>query len=504
MFSPNGRLLIVGGQDAAVHVFDLTTRRLVHKIVAPQQSGGSWPEIVALSPDGAQLAVGYPTVNYSYGDVTLYNTHRWRPEYTIMQTDTGEVSSLAFSPDGTRLAIGLEDGTAGVWSLITRDQLESYAGMTSAVTAIDFLPGGRSALTVANDGVGRVWRASGTYRTFATVPGDVISLGLGRSRLAMLQVTRGRTELSTFALPGGAPSLTRDLGPGSNTSDSLSPDGRLLLTTGNNTPGQPQAAPIRVWSVAQGDVLHTLGRGVVTYSTFSADGSRILLQEGSDLSSSPGYLVVVNSTTGRAVQLQDPPACVLAQAQYAFSANDAFVAAAAFCGLAEVWNARTGKLIREVTQGGETSAVALNADGSRLLVSSWDSRATIWSVATGRPVVQLVGHTSGIVTAALSPDGSLVATSGLDHTVRVWNANNGQELRLLTFAHWQQHLAFNPDGTQLAVAENKSNEGVAEHVQVYDACPDCSNPQALLGLAKPLDIPASRLTSLENTVIGRS
>jgi WD40 repeat protein len=504
VFSRDGRLLIVGGGDAAVHIFDLATRRLVHKIVAPQQSGqGSWPEVVALSPDGTQLAVGYPTMNYSYGDVTLYNTHGWRREYTVMSTDTGEVSSVAFSPDGTRLAVGLEDGTAGVWSLITRDRLESYAGMTSAVTAIHFLRGGRSALTVANDGVGRVWRASGSYRTFAAVPSNITSLALGGSRLAMLQVNRGRTYLRTFAQPAGAPLLTRYVGPANN-ADSLSPDGRLLVTTGTNTPGRPQVRPIRLWSVAQGKALRVLGQGVVTYSTFSADGSRVLLQEGSDLSSSPGYLVVENTSTGHAVQLQDPPACVLGQAQFAFSANDKFVAAAAFCGLAEVWNARTGKLIREVTQGGETSGVALNSDGSRLLVSSWDSRATIWNVATGRPLVQLVGHTSGIVTAALSPDGSLVATAGLDDTVRLWNAHTGQELRLLSFAHWQVFIAFSPTGAQIAVAQYAPQQGAVDYVRVYDACPYCSDARGLLALARPLNIPPSGLTSLENTVIGRS
>jgi WD40 repeat protein len=158
VFSRDGRLVIVGGSDAAVHVLDVATGRLVHKIVAPQQSNGSWPEVVALSPDGTQLAVGYPTLNYDYGYVTLYSTRGWRREYTVMQTDSGEVSSVAFSPDGNRLAVGLEDGTAGVWSLTTRDQLASYAGMTSAVTAIDFLRGGQTALTVANDGTGRVWR----------------------------------------------------------------------------------------------------------------------------------------------------------------------------------------------------------------------------------------------------------------------------------------------------------------------------------------------------------
>jgi hypothetical protein len=77
-------------------------------------------------------------------------------------------------------------------------------------------------------------------------------------------------------------------------------------------------------------------------------------------------------------------------------------------------------------------------------------------------------------------------------------------LRLLTFAHWQPFVAFSPDGSRLAVAQNTPTQGVPDYAQVYDACPDCSNSSGLLALAKPLNIPRSRLTSLENTVIGRS
>ena len=42
------------------------------------------------------------------------------------------------------------------------------------------------------------------------------------------------------------------------------------------------------------------------------------------------------------------------------------------------------------------SSAGLSPDGKRLLISSWDSRATIYDVATGKALVNLIGHTRGI------------------------------------------------------------------------------------------------------------
>ena len=504
VFSRAGRLLIVGGVDAAVHIYNVASGRQVHRIAAPQQGSeeGSWPEVVAMSPDGSRLAVGYPTVDYNVIDATLYSTNGWRREFTVFTTTNAEISALAFSPDGTRLAIGLENGSAGVWSLVTREQLANYIGATAAVTAIDFLSGGRAALTVGNDGIGRIWRGLGAEQALAPVSGTVIALGLGGARLTILRGDTGRAYVSTFALPSGAPLQDWDIGPYNN--DALSPNGRFVLTVGPaNAAGWPQAAPIRVWSVAQERAVRAFPPAGVSNAMFSPDGSRVLMLEGTS-PNSPGFLVVGNVSTGRVVRLQAPPACVAQQAQFAFSADDEFVAAAAFCGVADVWNAGTGKLIRQVTQGGETSGVGLSFDGSRLLVSSWDSRATIWSVATGRALVQLVGHTSGINAAALSPDGSLVLTSGLDDTVRVWNADTGQELRLLTFSHYQRFLTFSPNGAQFAIGETVPIAGVADYAQVFDTCPGCGNPRVLLATARRLAGPPDLRTTLENTIIGRS
>ena len=136
------------------------------------------------------------------------------------------------------------------------------------------------------------------------------------------------------------------------------------------------------------------------------------------------------------------------------------------------------------------------------MVTSWDSRATIYDVATGRPLVNLVGHTRGIAWGGFAAGGSEVLTEGLDHTVRVWNAHTGQQLRVLTFTNDQGGpVAFSPDGQEVAIPEIPPQPGLENVVRVFDTCPACQNPTALLGLARPHAAPANRLTVLERTVV---
>jgi WD40 repeat protein len=213
--------------------------------------------------------------------------------------------------------------------------------------------------------------------------------------------------------------------------------------------------------------------------------------------------VILSIATGKTVELQDSfAACGSPPNSFAFSRDGRRVAGADFCGYADVWDAYTGRLLRQVNEAGQVSAVDLSPDGSRLLVSSWDSRATIWSVATGRRLVNLIGDTRGLEGAAFSPDGSLVATSSLDRTVRIWNARTGQVLRLLSFPDDQWPLAFNADGSEFALAESDPAPGDPDAVRVFDTCPACTNRLGLLRLAA--SHVTQRLTVLEKTVVESS
>jgi len=507
VFTRDGNELIVGGYDFSFHVYDVPSGRLVRRVVGPTAGlSGGWEEVVALSPDGSKLAVGYPTLFSENGTVSIYSTRNWSREFDVTTFPGDEISAVAFSPDGTRLAIGGEDGTAEVWSLVTREELVSYAGPTAAVTSMVFVNGGQSVLTTSNDGVTRVWRALGTEQTDIPIYGDIEALALGPGTLSVVQDHNKRVFITTFDPATGRPRATWLIGPYQTSAYAyaLSDDARYLVTftAPNQSTGVPVKAPVRIWSVATHRIVKTLPPTPVFDAALSPDNSRLFLQVGVP-HSGVAQSEVLTLATGRVVKLATVEPCgYVPGTQFAFSADDTRVAGASFCGFADVWNANTGRLLRQVNEGAEISSVGLTPDGSRLLVGSWDSRATIWSVATGGPLVQLIGHTRGIIQAAFAGGGSQVVTESLDRTVRVWNSTTGQQLRVLTFPYRQYDFALSPDGQQMAVAENTPVVGVDDIVRVFHTCPACTNARALLSLAAPHV--TSQLTVLERTVLGQA
>jgi hypothetical protein len=304
---------------------------------------------------------------------------------------------------------------------------------------------------------------------------------------------------SSFRLPRGQPLGTWHLPGARDQFDAtLSADGQYLATTGGGRGEVPTKDPIRIWNVARRSVVRTLPSVSVSAVYFSPDDSRLVIEQVHSEFGVP-TVTVDNLVTGGSVRIALPTACDSSEGDFVISRNDRTLASESFCGYADVWSLPSGRLLRQVNQGGEASSVDLSPDGSRLLVSSWDSRATIWSVRTGHRLVNLIGDTRGINAAGFNPDGQLVVTESLDHTVRLWDAHTGQELRVLTFPYDQDDFAFSVNGQQLAISENTPLLNVDDVVRVFDTCPDCTNPHGLLQLSAHQI--TTQLTELERTVV---
>ena len=68
-----------------------------------------------------------------------------------------QIYSLAFSPDGTRIASGSEDGTARVWEAASGREIAVCRGHSFKVLWVSFHPDGKRLVTASADGTVRQW-----------------------------------------------------------------------------------------------------------------------------------------------------------------------------------------------------------------------------------------------------------------------------------------------------------------------------------------------------------
>lgn len=115
---------------------------------------------VAVSPDGARLAIGT-----AEGAVSLWSA----ADATLLGSvpaefrHRGAVRDLAFRPDGQQLASASEDGTMKLW-IVTSDiptVLATLCGHKGAVSRVSYAPAGDFLASAGADGSARLWAVAG-------------------------------------------------------------------------------------------------------------------------------------------------------------------------------------------------------------------------------------------------------------------------------------------------------------------------------------------------------
>ena len=291
---------------------------------------------LAYSPDGTRLAIASSIGIWLYDAATLEEIALISQHVSVASSNeiwlsdaatpekgaqirqlTGEVLSVAFSPDGSLLAGGTKDGKIRLWDGKSGEPKHQPMWQEGVVVSVEFSRDGM-ALASASGNQAQIWDAT-TIKKQHTLIGHILEV----------------------------------------TCISFSPDGHVLVTGSKD-------CTVRVWNAKTGDqmrMLHAHTR-LVSGLAFSSDGKTL-------------------ASTGDDSTLR-------------------------------LWDTETWELRRILTDDStKMTGVAFAPDGRGIVVGS-AGKMILWDAETG-----------SVFSLVYSPDGSILASGSDDMTVRLWDVEVG-------------------------------------------------------------------------------
>ncbi|MBN1201842.1 MAG: twin-arginine translocation signal domain-containing protein [Anaerolineae bacterium] len=293
------------------------------------------------------------------------------------------IYSVAFSPDGTRLASGSFDRTIKLWSLPDGGLLTTLEGIEGTVNSVAFSPDGTQLASGISNGEIRLWSVpDGRLLTTLKDRGPVNSVAFSPDGTQLAGSFDATIQL--WALPDGA--LINKL---EGYSDGISSD---IVNSVAFSPDGTQLA------------FGTRFGGLKVWSPF--DNALFIIVDGSKKESA-----IYNSV--RAVAFS-PDGTQLASGNN----DDTDI---------KLWSLPEGTLLTTLDDGYKRGvlSVAFSPDGT-LLAGSYVSTIILWSLPEGTLLATLYGHENLVFSVAFSPDSTLLASASSDNTIKLWSLPDGQ------------------------------------------------------------------------------
>ena len=402
-FSPNGAQLASVANGGTVRVWDMATGEQTLTFEGHQGAR----DAIAFSPDGKKIVTSggeqydSDAKSFRLGGMVFWDAATGQ-ELMSLTGHTAVINSVAFSPDGTRIASASDDHVVKVWDVASGQEIATFKGHSDSVKSVSFSPDGRRIASASFDGTVLVWDA-----TTAKV-------------ILVLLVNQRSVRCVAFSSNGG----------------------RLAASHGDE---------VTIWDSTSGISIGALKHHSFGVNSFawSPDDTRIAV-------ASPDTVALWDTTTRQAiVTLKDRPSEVLS---VAFSPDGKQIASASSNGRVKLWEARTEKLTATKQMLGQWELyAAISPDGTQVASHGFDSGehvAKVWDTTTGQVISSLKGLKSWSSKFAFTADGTRIVSPGHDGTVTFWDVFTGREsenVRLQDGNSEDQNVWLSPDGERIAL-----------------------------------------------------
>ena len=151
-FSPDGVLLVTGGQDGSIVTWKLS--RTSVKAQGVPLTGHAAPVTSLAFRNDSKKLLSSSTDENGESRVILWDFGESNELYEPVETHHGDVISLALRSDRQQFATGGKDGAIRVWNLDTRQKVTELDGFSGPIDELAFSPDGRLLVSEGDD---RLW-----------------------------------------------------------------------------------------------------------------------------------------------------------------------------------------------------------------------------------------------------------------------------------------------------------------------------------------------------------
>jgi WD40 repeat protein len=308
-WSPDGKCIATSSKDRTVFVWDV--------------AGLTFPDI--------QAPASEPAEGLTKRDISTVSLSKSVSRSAVIESDRF-VQAVAWSGDGSMLALGSFDGTVTLWSPHTRTTVATLRGHASDISSLSWSPDSKQLASSAREC--KVWDV-GQRVVKATLRGNDVDVNAVAICPDGLHLASGGEDCKTRVWSIAREELQADLG-GSRACYTVT--GVAWSPCGQQLASRDVFGEVQVWDVKERKVIHRMKGGdsplhAPIKLAFSPDGRLLAVPRGE------GVRMIDVAGWALVAKLQGHTGTVRS---VAFSPDGALVATASEDGTARVWGARPG------------------------------------------------------------------------------------------------------------------------------------------------------------------
>ncbi len=339
-------------------------------VVAAQEA----PSISPVNTSEAEetLLTAEPTVLATSAPTSRDRSQQLGTTLYTYRGHSGTVNTVAWSPDGTRIASGGDDKRVQVWSATTGRNIFTYRGHSARVNTLTWSPDGRNIASGSDDQTVQMWETFTNRRVFS------------------------------YRVHSGWWVWVRTV--------AWSPDGKRIVSGSMD-------GIVQICDAASGDKVFTYDNHSSAVVTVAWSPDSAYVASGSD----DKTVQVWQAKTGSRIFTYSNHSSTVFTVGW--SPNGKRIASGSYDKTVQVWEATSGaKVFTYHGHSGCTNTTMWSPDGNHIASGSSDGSVQVWDATTGQHIFTYRGHSAPVNAVAWSPDGTRIASGGDDKTVQVWLA----------------------------------------------------------------------------------